>query len=149
MTKNEINDCKKTINDFFGKNTFDNLLGIFGVTEQDLENVKEDETDKDISAQEIIDFFGTDIINNLFNIFDISDYENDKLESEESNKNVSKIINIENDEIDKKELPSKKLKDLNKKLDIHKIVQEYVTEENISNDDYAKLFEFACWLINK
>lgn len=147
MTKNEINDCKKTINDFFGKNAFDNLLGIFGVTEQDLENVKEDETDKDILNEE----FNIDI-NNIFNIFD--DFlDNDTNHNKENRKNINIEEIKENDEKDKKELsselPSNKLKDLNKKLDIHKIVQEYVTEENISNDDYAKLFEFACWLINK
>lgn len=146
MTKNEINDCKKTINDFFGKNSFDNLLGIFGVTEQDLENIEEDETAKDILNEE-----------SLINIFDIFD---DFLDRDtDHNKENRKNINIEEvKETDKKEspseqlpseLPSDKLKDINKKLDIHKIVQEYVTEQNISNDDYAKLFEFACWLINK
>lgn len=52
------------------------------------------------------------------------------------------------------------LLDVNKKLQIHKIVQEYVdtmvkpfnngklTQQQI-NDAYAGLFEFACWVMNK
>ena len=50
--------------------------------------------------------------------------------------------------------------DVNKKLQIHKIVQEYVdtmvkpfnndrlTQQQI-NDAYAGLFEFACWVMNR
>ena len=76
----------------------------------------------------------------------------------------SRVIEIEDDfddpVVDEHVLPSEKLKDVDKKLEIHKIVQEYVdseirpyvednmTQEQIS-DAYSALYEFACWIMNK
>jgi hypothetical protein len=57
-------------------------------------------------------------------------------------------------------LPSEKLDDVEKKLEIHKIVETYVdteirpyvedimTQEQIS-DAYSALYEFACWIMNR
>ena len=51
--------------------------------------------------------------------------------------------------------PSESLNDTNVKMQIHKLVDEYTKEyifpfydKNISNDIYAGLFEFACWIFN-
>lgn len=52
------------------------------------------------------------------------------------------------------------LLDVNKKLQIHKIVEEYINTmikpfnngkltNNQINDAYAGLFEFACWIMNR
>lgn len=74
----------------------------------------------------------------------------------------SRVIEIEDDfvEPDRHVLPSENLDDIDKKLEIHKIVQEYVdseirpyvednmTQEQIS-DAYSALYEFACWIMNK
>lgn len=76
----------------------------------------------------------------------------------------SRVIEIEDDfdepVVDEHILPSEKLDDVDKKLEIHKIVQTYVdseirpyvednmTQEQIS-DAYSALYEFACWIMNK
>lgn len=76
----------------------------------------------------------------------------------------SRVVEIEDDfdepVIDEHVLPSEKLDDIDKKLEIHKIVQTYVdteirpyvkdvmTQEQIS-DAYSALYEFACWIMNK
>ena len=92
MTREELNECKKVIDEFFGEGALDGALSFLNVSEEDL-------IDKE-----------------------------------------SEPVHV---------LPSEKLHNIDKKLELHKLVQEYVTEENISNDDYAKLFEFACWIINR
>jgi len=67
--------------------------------------------------------------------------------------------NKKNEEENKFTRPSDLL-DVDKKLQIHKIVQEYVDTmvkpfnngkltENQINDAYAGLFEFACWVMNR
>lgn len=92
MTREELNECKKVIDEFFGEGALKGALSFLNVSEEDL-------IDKE-----------------------------------------SEPVHV---------LPSEKLHNIDKKLELHKLVQEYVTEENISNDDYAKLFEFACWIINR
>lgn len=51
--------------------------------------------------------------------------------------------------------PSESIDDTNVKMQIHKLVDEYTKEyifpfydKNVSNDIYAGLFEFACWIFN-
>ena len=79
---------------------------------------------------------------------------------------LRKVGNAIYEENKKKETEDKQfnrpsdLLDVNKKLQIHKIVQEYVdtaikpfnngklTDKQI-NDAYAGLFEFACWIMNR
>lgn len=92
MTREELNECKTVIDEFFGEGALDGALSFLNVSEEDL-------IDKEPESVHV--------------------------------------------------LPSEKLHNIGKKLELHKLVQEYVTEENISNDDYAKLFEFACWIINR
>lgn len=82
----------------------------------------------------IDDVFGNGMFDCMLNIFGISE---------------SDLENESDDVKEEKQLPSEKITDINKKMQIHKIVQEYTTENNISNDDYAKLFEFACWILMK
>lgn len=76
----------------------------------------------------------------------------------------SRVIEIEDDfdepVVDEHVLPSEKLDDVEKKLEIHKIVETYVdteirpyvedimTQEQIS-DAYSALYEFACWIMNR
>ena len=76
----------------------------------------------------------------------------------------SRVIEIEDDfdepVVNEHVLPSEKLDDVEKKLEIHKIVQTYVdteirpyvednmTQEQIS-DAYSALYEFACWIMNR
>jgi len=74
----------------------------------------------------------------------------------------SRVIEIEDDfdEPDRHVLPSENLNDIDKKLEIHKIVKTYVdteirpyvednmTQEQIS-DAYGALYEFACWIMNR
>lgn len=74
----------------------------------------------------------------------------------------SRVIEIEDDfdEPDRHVLPSENFDDIDKKLEIHKIVQTYVdteirpyvegnmTQEQIS-DVYSALYEFACWIMNR
>lgn len=92
MTREELNECKKVIDEVFGEGALKGALSFLNVSEEDL-------IDKEYEPVHV--------------------------------------------------LPSEKLHNIDKKLELHKLVQEYVTEENISNDDYAKLFEFACWIINR
>lgn len=92
-------------------------------------------TEIDNCKQLIDEVFGEGMFDSILNIFGVN--END-LENATDESDVKE-----------KQLPSEKITDINKKMQIHKIVQEYTTENNISNDDYAKLFEFACWILMK
>jgi hypothetical protein len=99
---------------------------------------------------------GIDFIKTL-DEYGVADDDNDTEEA-----SSSRVIEIEDDfdEPDRHILPSEKLDDVDKKLEIHKIVQEYVdseirpyvednmTQEQIS-DAYSALYEFACWIMNK
>ena len=102
---------------------------------------------------------GIDFIKTL-DEYGVADDDTDDTEEASS----SRVIEIEDDfdepVVDEHVLPSEKLDDVEKKLEIHKIVQTYVdteirpyvkdnmTQEQIS-DVYSALYEFACWIMNR
>lgn len=102
---------------------------------------------------------GIDFIKTL-DEYGVADDDTDDTEEASS----SRVIEIEDDfdepVVDEHVLPSEKLDDVEKKLEIHKIVQTYVdteirpyvedimTQEQIS-DAYSALYEFACWIMNR
>ena len=98
----------------------------------------------DLSILKLFGIDGDDVIDRLRKIGNAI-YENNKKEEEEETPKFTR--------------PSDLL-DVDKKLQIHKIVQEYVDTmvkpfnngkltENQINDAYAGLFEFACWVMNR
>ena len=102
---------------------------------------------------------GIDFIKTL-DEYGVADDDTDDTEEASS----SRVIEIEDDfdepVVDEHVLPSEKLYDVDKKLEIHKIVQTYgdseirpyvednMTQEQIS-DAYSALYEFACWIMNR
>ena len=101
---------------------------------------------------------GIDFIKTL-DEYGVADDDTDDTEEASS----SRVIEIEddfNEPEDRHVLPSENLDDIDKKLEIHKIVQTYVdteirpyvegnmTQEQIS-DVYSALYEFACWIMNR
>ena len=102
---------------------------------------------------------GIDFIKTL-DEYGVADDDTDDTEEASS----SRVIEIEDDfdepVVDEHVLPSEKLDDVEKKLEIHKIVETYVdteirpyvedimTQEQIS-DAYSALYEFACWIMNR
>ena len=61
---------------------------------------------------------------------------------------------------EKQTLPSERIDDMNKKLEIHRIVQTYVDTEikpyvggemtqSQIDDAYSALYEFACWILTR
>ena len=91
----------------------------------------------------------------------LDEYEEENDDKSTDDNTDTKTVNIESDDtIGRHVLPSEKLDDMDKKLEIHKIVQSYVdteikpyvsdvlTQEQIS-DAYSALYEFACWILNK
>lgn len=96
--------------------------------------------------KEIIDdFFGEGMTDSILDIFNVAESD---IVDDECDCDCNCECNCD-DKCTCKKLPSEKIDNIEKKLQIHKIVQEYVSENNISNDDYAKLFEFACWVLTK
>jgi len=130
-----MEDNKKKSIEVFDLSTKEGLEGYNKQLDQ-LEN-------SDLSILKLFGIDGDDIIDRLRKIGNAI-YENNKKEEDEKFKFTR---------------PSDLL-DVNKKLQIHKIVQEYVdtmvkpfnngklTETQI-NDAYAGLFEFACWIMNR
>jgi hypothetical protein len=113
--------------------------GYKGFNEQ-LDNLES----KDLS---ILDLFGLDSKKVIETLREIGDrtYNQSKKEKKQEEKKFNR--------------PSDLL-DVNKKLQIHKIVEEYINTmikpfnngkltDNQINDAYAGLFEFACWIMNK
>ena len=98
----------------------------------------------DLSILKLFGIDGDDVIDRLRKIGNAI-YENNKKEEEEEEPKFTR--------------PSDLLS-VDKKLQIHKIVQEYVDTmvkpfnngkltDNQINDAYAGLFEFACWVMNR
>ena len=131
-------------------------------TKTDLNNLVSmfDELDETIKNSPIGQLISTgiDFVKTL-DEYGVADDDNDTEEA-----SSSRVIEIEDDfdepVVDEHVLPSEKLDDVDKKLEIHKIVQTYVdseirpyvednmTQEQIS-DAYSALYEFACWIMNK
>lgn len=105
---------------------------------------------KDLS---FLDLFGLDskkVINVLREIGECTYNQSQEEKKEEERKKEEK----------KKFSRPSDLLDVNKKLQIHKIVEEYINTmirpfnngkltDNQINDAYAGLFEFACWVMNR
>jgi len=130
-----MEDNKKKFIEVFDLTTKEGLEGYNKQLDQ-LENT-------DLSILKLFGLNGNDVIDKLRKIGNAI-YENNKEEEEEKPKFTR---------------PSDLL-DVNKKLQIHKIVQEYVDTmikpfnngkltDNQINDAYAGLFEFACWVMNR
>ncbi len=130
-----MEDNKKKFIEVFDLTTKEGLEGYNKQLDQ-LENT-------DLSILKLFGLNGDDVIDKLRKIGNAI-YENNKEEEEEKPKFTR---------------PSDLL-DVNKKLQIHKIVQEYVDTmikpfnngkltDNQINDAYAGLFEFACWVMNR
>ena len=129
-----MEDNKKKFVEVFDLTTKEGLEGYNKQLDQ-LEN-------SDLGILKLFGIDGDDVIDKLRKLGNAI-YENNKKEKEE----------------DKFTRPSDLL-DVDKKLQIHKIVQEYVdtmikpfnngklTKSQI-NDAYAGLFEFACWVMNR
>lgn len=131
-----MEDNKKKFVEVFDLTTKEGLEGYNKQLDQ-LEN-------SDLGILKLFGIDGDDIIDRLRKIGNAI-YENNKKEEEEETPKFTR--------------PSDLL-DVDKKLQIHKIVQEYVDTmvkpfnngkltENQINDAYAGLFEFACWVMNR
>ena len=131
-----MEDNKKKFVEVFDLTTKEGLEGYNKQLDQ-LEN-------SDLSILKLFGIDGNDIIDKLRDIGNAI-YENNTKEEEEE---TPKFIR-----------PSDLL-DVDKKLQIHKIVQEYIDTmvkpfnngkltKNQINDAYAGLFEFACWVMNR
>ena len=131
-----MEDNKKKFVEVFDLTTKEGLEGYNKQLDQ-LEN-------SDLGILKLFGIDGDDVIDRLRKI-GIAIYENNKKEKEEETNKFTR--------------PSDLL-DVDKKLQIHKIVQEYVDTmikpfnngkltENQINDAYAGLFEFACWVMNR
>ena len=131
-----MEDNKKKFVEVFDLTTKEGLEGYNKQLDQ-LEN-------SDLGILKLFGINGDDSIDRLRKIGNAI-YENNKKEEEEETPKFTR--------------PSDLL-DVDKKLQIHKIVQEYVDTmvkpfnngkltENQINDAYAGLFEFACWVMNR
>ena len=131
-----MEDNKKKFVEVFDLTTKEGLEGYNKQLDQ-LEN-------SDLGILKLFGINGDDSIDRLRKIGNAI-YENNKKEEEEETPKFTR--------------PSDLL-DVDKKLQIHKIVQEYVDTmvkpfnngkltENQINDAYAGLFEFACWGMNR
>ena len=131
-----MEDNKKKFIEVFDLSTKEGLEGYNKQLNQ-LEN-------SDLGILKLFGIDGNDVIDRLRKIGNAI-YENNKKEEEEETPKFTR--------------PSDLL-DVDKKLQIHKIVQEYVDTmvkpfnngkltENQINDAYAGLFEFACWVMNR
>lgn len=131
-----MEDNKKKFVEVFDLTTKEGLEGYNKQLDQ-LEN-------SDLGILKLFGIDGDDVIDRLRKIGNAI-YENNKNEKEEETPKFTR--------------PSDLL-DVDKKLQIHKIVQEYVDTmvkpfnngkltENQINDAYAGLFEFACWVMNR
>ena len=129
-----MEDNKKKFVEVFDLTTKEGLEGYNKQLDQ-LEN-------SDLRILKLFGIDGDEVIDRLRKVGNAI-YENNKKEKEEN----------------KFTRPSDLL-DVDKKLQIHKIVQEYVDTmikpfnngkltENQINDAYAGLFEFACWVMNR
>ena len=132
-----MEDNKKKFIEVFDLTTKEGLEGYNKQLDQ-LENT-------DLSILKLFGLNGDDVIDKLRKIGNVI-YENNKKEEEK--------------EDEPKFTRPSDLLDVNKKLQIHKIVQEYVDTmikpfnngkltDNQINDAYAGLFEFACWVMNR
>ena len=132
-----MEDNKKKFIEVFDLTTKEGLEGYNKQLDQ-LENT-------DLSILKLFGLNGDDVIDKLRKIGNAI-YENNKKEEEK--------------EDEPKFTRPSDLLDVNKKLQIHKIVQEYVDTmikpfnngkltDNQINDAYAGLFEFACWVMNR
>lgn len=132
-----MEDNKKKFIEVFDLTTKEGLEGYNKQLDQ-LENT-------DLSILKLFGLNGDDVIDKLRKIGSAI-YENNKKEEEK--------------EDEPKFTRPSDLLDVNKKLQIHKIVQEYVDTmikpfnngkltDNQINDAYAGLFEFACWVMNR
>jgi len=130
-----MEDNKKKFVEVFDLTTKEGLEGYNKQLDQ-LEN-------SDLRILKLFGIDGDEVIDRLRKVGNAI-YENNKKKNEEENKFTR---------------PSDLL-DVDKKLQIHKIVQEYVDTmvkpfnngkltENQINDAYAGLFEFACWVMNR
>ena len=132
-----MEDNKKKFIEVFDLTTKEGLEGYNKQLDQ-LENT-------DLSILKLFGLNGDDVIDKLRKIGNVI-YENNKKEEEK--------------EDEPKFTRPSDLLDVNKKLQIHKIVQEYVDTmvkpfnngkltDNQINDAYAGLFKFACWVMNR
>lgn len=115
----------------------------------------------------IMSFFGfnNDICNKFREIGKIIHDTNEKYEESNLIKNNNKtVIDKEittNNAVTKKEIPSSNIKNIDVKMQIHRLTQEYIdtmmkpylkksekTTKDLNNA-YTALFEFACWIYNK
>jgi len=103
-----------------------------------------------ISDKDVINSLKDDIlVNSFLNLLGFDDEDIDKIFEQ-----VEKELEKENKP--KRVLPSSKV-DINKQKTYHKLVQEYIDTEikpwnsnrDEVNDEYAKYFEFACWISNR
>ena len=102
---------------------------------------------------------GIDFIKTL-DEYGVADDDTDDTEEASSSRVIEIEDNFDEPVVDEHVLPSEKLDDVEKKLEIHKIVETYVdteirpyvedimTQEQIS-DAYSALYEFACWIMNR
>lgn len=131
-----MEDNKKKFIEVFDLTTKEGLEG-YNKQLDKLEN-------SDLSILKLFGIDGDDVIDKLRKMGNAI-YENNKKEKEEETNKFTR--------------PSDLL-DVDKKLQIHKIVQEYIDTmvkpfnngkltKNQINDAYAGLFEFACWVMNR